>query len=668
MARRLLPTIALLLLAMPAVQAAPPTIGYAFTPNPSDGTAGVPAGGTHTYNLTIQVEPATGDTAVILVVGFSDFRAVYPTSIAPLTQVSIRAVDADDYTSLGVLSGFTENKTYPDPLPRGEYKVQVTSTLDADLGLGNHTSYLGFTARDPNARTSTATASYPFRFQVVPPPNRPPVAAFVFGVVGTTVSFDASPSSDPDGDPLGYLWTFGDGATDSGRTPSHSFAPDHTYNVRLRVSDPGGATNEHTASVVVGAAGGTGGGNTGGTGGGGNTGGTSGTTATADTDGDGILDADEIAAGSNPNDRSSVPTDRDGDGKPNESDNCPAASNPDQADKDADQLGDACDPNGSDGPGGDPDGDGKPSSADDCPGAANADQLDADHDGKGDACDTDLDGDGVLNEADAFPTDAAETADHDRDGIGDHADPDDDNDLVPDAEEAASGSDPLDRHDPPWLATMATAVRRPDGSNLVTWHAPSDPRLQRFLLWREASPYVLVDTIAALGGERYEFTDPSPPPHARYHVQAQLDGVAALSYLADDDRATNWVTAAGAVDEGCPVGSRDTDRDGLCDSLERQMGLDPADADSDGDGLKDGDELLGHGGASSLPSEADSDGDGRSDAQERAQGTDPMHPDAATVEPKEGKGLPGWLWPTIIIAGAIVLAALILSRRRPPSA
>jgi hypothetical protein len=55
----------------------------------------------------------------------------------------------------------------------------------------------------------------------------------------------------------------------------------------------------------------------------------------------------------------------------------------------------------------------------------------------------DSDGDGVGDNADAFPFDPMETADSDGDGIGNQADPDDDNDGASDAEELLAGTDPL---------------------------------------------------------------------------------------------------------------------------------------------------------------------------------------------------------------------------------
>lgn len=87
--------------------------------------------------------------------------------------------------------------------------------------------------------------------------------------------------------------------------------------------------------------------------------------------------------------------DSDGDGKANSADNCPAIWNPDQGNLDADAAGDACDvcPLVADattcakpGPT-DTDGDGVPNTTDNCKSKANTDQTDTDKDGKGDVCD-----------------------------------------------------------------------------------------------------------------------------------------------------------------------------------------------------------------------------------------------------------------------------------------
>jgi len=70
--------------------------------------------------------------------------------------------------------------------------------------------------------------------------NRPPLAnagVSARGSEGRAVSFDGRASSDPDGDALTFTWTFGDGASGSGPTPSHVYADNGTYTVTLRVSD-----------------------------------------------------------------------------------------------------------------------------------------------------------------------------------------------------------------------------------------------------------------------------------------------------------------------------------------------------------------------------------------------------------------------------------------------
>ena len=57
---------------------------------------------------------------------------------------------------------------------------------------------------------------------------------------GKQVYLDASASSDPDGDALSYHWDFGDGITGSGAAAAHTFAAPGVYQVKLRVTDPGG--------------------------------------------------------------------------------------------------------------------------------------------------------------------------------------------------------------------------------------------------------------------------------------------------------------------------------------------------------------------------------------------------------------------------------------------
>ncbi|MBN1966820.1 MAG: thrombospondin type 3 repeat-containing protein [Anaerolineae bacterium] len=130
-----------------------------------------------------------------------------------------------------------------------------------------------------------------------------------------------------------------------------------------------------------------------------------------DEDGDGIGDACE---------------DIDGDGIPDGEDNCPVVFNPEQEDNDADGVGDACDI--------DDDNDGIGDEDDNCPFVFNPEQEDQDGNGIGDACEVeDGDGDGIPDGDDNCPlVPNPDQADNDGDGLGDACDDDDDNDGVPD--------------------------------------------------------------------------------------------------------------------------------------------------------------------------------------------------------------------------------------------
>ena len=87
-----------------------------------------------------------------------------------------------------------------------------------------------------------------------------PMAAFTFSpsspTAGQSVSFNPSGSTDTGGATItSYAWTFGDGATSKGETPSHAYASAGSYAVTLNVTDSNGRTSSvtHTVSVSQGA-------------------------------------------------------------------------------------------------------------------------------------------------------------------------------------------------------------------------------------------------------------------------------------------------------------------------------------------------------------------------------------------------------------------------------
>lgn len=81
--------------------------------------------------------------------------------------------------------------------------------------------------------------------------NAAPTASFTYSCTDLACDFDASGSSDSDGSITSYDWTFGDGASGSGVTESHTYGSDGTYTVTLTVTDDDGATNSTSQSVTV---------------------------------------------------------------------------------------------------------------------------------------------------------------------------------------------------------------------------------------------------------------------------------------------------------------------------------------------------------------------------------------------------------------------------------
>ena len=89
-----------------------------------------------------------------------------------------------------------------------------------------------------------------------PPGNVAPVAAFTatptVGPGPLSVGFDASTSTDENGDPLTFQWTWGDGSpVGSGVSAGHVYNDFGTYTVTLTVRDPAGFESSATRTISV---------------------------------------------------------------------------------------------------------------------------------------------------------------------------------------------------------------------------------------------------------------------------------------------------------------------------------------------------------------------------------------------------------------------------------
>ena len=85
--------------------------------------------------------------------------------------------------------------------------------------------------------------------------NQTPQARFTFSpskpIVGQSVRFDASSSSDPDGTITGYAWDFGDSSTGLGKITTHSYNRSGSFTVTLTVTDDDGAADSTSKTITI---------------------------------------------------------------------------------------------------------------------------------------------------------------------------------------------------------------------------------------------------------------------------------------------------------------------------------------------------------------------------------------------------------------------------------
>ena len=145
--------------------------------------------------------------------------------------------------------------------PAGRSISYAWSFGDGSVGAGvttRHTYYaigvytVVLTARNSSGDEDLATATVVVSATPVPGnamPNAEFTAAPSVGQTPLTVNLDASGSSDSDGHITSYKWTFGDGASGTGATTSHTYADPGIYEIWLMVIDNAGTADAAARTI-----------------------------------------------------------------------------------------------------------------------------------------------------------------------------------------------------------------------------------------------------------------------------------------------------------------------------------------------------------------------------------------------------------------------------------
>ena len=160
---------------------------------------------------------------------------------------------------------FTSTSTAPATfaITNTEWDLAFDGTFDPTPGATGPTATKTLTSPGSYQVAVRVTSNELLDNQATSPPqtitilqaNRPPTVQFTFSPVSPLIDDDvlfASDASDPDGNPLNYLWTFGDGTpTSTLRNPLHKYKSAGSKTVTLKVTDPSGLSATATRSIVV---------------------------------------------------------------------------------------------------------------------------------------------------------------------------------------------------------------------------------------------------------------------------------------------------------------------------------------------------------------------------------------------------------------------------------
>jgi glucose/arabinose dehydrogenase/endonuclease YncB( thermonuclease family) len=184
----------------------------------------------HNFGGTCCSSAATGGTFYSATAYPAQFQGAYFYADYGKDWIRYLRVDANDNLVAGSDTGFATGAGGP---------------VDLELGPDGNLYYLSIESQELR------------RIRFTGGTNQPPTASLLAnpfaGLKPLNVQFTGSGSTDPNGDPLTFLWSFGDGTPNSTQAnPQHSYANDGVYTASLTVTDGRGGTDTETLTITVG--------------------------------------------------------------------------------------------------------------------------------------------------------------------------------------------------------------------------------------------------------------------------------------------------------------------------------------------------------------------------------------------------------------------------------
>jgi PKD repeat protein/pimeloyl-ACP methyl ester carboxylesterase len=213
--------------------------GLVLAQTPPLQTTGIEVDSSNERTALVRTTGKLASTVDVTVKNTGD-RPLLPPFHAVITFTPIGGGDLTTLTMPGALGGLGKD-------PYQTFYRDLTAVIGEGLAPGAGTTF-NFTFERPQ------TLSVSYTVAIHCNRNRDPVAVIggpYSGQQGVALPFDASASSDPDGDALTFRWDFGDGNTATGPTPEHTYAENGLFTVFLTVTDARGAAAVRETQVPV---------------------------------------------------------------------------------------------------------------------------------------------------------------------------------------------------------------------------------------------------------------------------------------------------------------------------------------------------------------------------------------------------------------------------------